>query len=331
MSTMHTNKLIASSTSPVPFTTDRASLRGLPGIFLFKPNPQLLASMTEPVHNRGIKPMRHPPIQLPRKLSAVLNIFQVLYDEGLDIRLIHLIQGIKHQALAFCVSMFLPLAKLLDGLINIFSDHSSIREDHTVLVIAVHAKNPPMSSQRRSWLFKDQINKQFFIFEAETNGLTNRPAIFKFVVQVFGRFYRQDHFWSARANKVYRVIKGAFKLLYSHKVIVEGYGMLSKSWLSVIHSVSNNFFCLLGHGLGESCCSLESISAFMNSFEIGHFCGLIVSLPKEVYEILSKVVAFIEEGFKGFCLGLVQVREENAGRASHSWGLELGMGFNHNL
>ena len=273
--------------------------------------------------------MRHPPIQLPRKLSAVLNIFQVLYDEGLDIRLIHLIQGIKHQALAFCVSMFLPLAKLLDSLVNVFSDHSPVGKDHTVLIIAVHAKNPPVNSQRRPGLFKDQIDEQSFIFKTETNGLANSPFVLKLVVQMLGRFYRQDHFRSSRTNKLYGVVKRPLKFLYGHEVIVESYGMLSKSWLSVIHSVSNNFFSLLGHGLSQSRGSLESVSAFMDGFEAGHFCRTVSCLPEKVYEVLGKVVAFTEEGFKSLCLGLVQVREENAGRASHGRDLEFGMGFNH--
>jgi hypothetical protein len=67
----------------------------------------------------------------------------------------------------------------------------------------------------------------------------------------------------------------------------------------------------------------------MNGFEIGHFRGLVISLPEEVYEVLGKIVTFIEECFKDFCFGFVQVREEDTGRASHGWGLEFGVGFNH--
>jgi len=267
--------------------------------------------------------MRHPPIQPTRKLSAVLNVFQVLYNEGPYSRPVHLVQGIKHQALALRVSVFLPL--------DVFSDHSSIGKNHPVLVVAVHAKNSSLLSKSRSWFFKNQIDEQSFIFEAETNRLTNRPAIFELVVQMLGRFYRDCKSWGPRASKVYCIIEGTFKLLDFHEVIIKCSRVFSQSWLSVIHSVSNSFFRLLGQGLGESCRGLKFISTFVNGFKVGHFRSLVPSLPEKIYKVLSKVVAFIEEGFKSFCLGLVQVREKDTRRASHSWGLEFRVGFNHSL
>jgi len=107
--------------------------------------------------------------------------------------------------------------------------------------------------------------------------------------------------------------------------------MFPKSWFSVIHSVSNNFFGLFSHGLTKACRCLESVAAPVNRWEVSKFGIFFISLPEKVNEILSEVMAFIDELTEGLSLIFIKIVEVDAGRPPHGGNFELFMGFNHDF
>lgn len=152
----------AFSASSVALITDRASCRGIRGAFTFKPNPALLAPPCQQICDIGVKPVRHPSVETARKLSAssIPCRFQILDTERLDSGKIDLFYGLADKGFNLVISVFLSSSKLLNSLRDSARYPLTIREDRAVFVVRIHANDSPLDLERRSWLFKDKINKQ---------------------------------------------------------------------------------------------------------------------------------------------------------------------------
>jgi len=148
---------------------------------------------------------------------------------------------------------------------------------------------------------------------------------------MFGGSYWDSHYRGSGAGEIYGIIKRAYKLLDGHEMVVQRNHMFPKSWFSVIHSVSNNFFGLFSHGLTKACRCLESVAAPVNRWEVSKFGIFFISLPEKVNEILSEVMAFIDELTEGLSLIFIKIVEVDAGRPPHGGNFELFMGFNHDF
>jgi hypothetical protein len=99
---------VAHSASSVARTTDRAGHRGVGGIFPRQPNPAFLTRPSQQVCDCGVKPMRQPSVERPRKLSPRVapNPLQVLNTKDPNSAQINPLEFAPQERLDLGMSMF---------------------------------------------------------------------------------------------------------------------------------------------------------------------------------------------------------------------------------
>jgi hypothetical protein len=323
VATMDALKPIAPAVSPVPFSAGPAVLGGFIGIFLFQPNPVFLTILLQSPCDRGIKPMRQPPIKLAgeRPPCARLNPLQVLDTEDLERGKINLLQRLAQQGFDFCMGVSLALGKLLNPPIQRKPHHLTIREDQSVFIVRVHPDHPACFSKRGSFFFKQKVDKQAASIHPQAEGLRQHPTHLKAALNQTGGVNRHHQPGSTRTDQAHCPIeKAAPKRFDLNEVVEQGYPVPTQPRLALFVLTvlrAKGRFGLFSQRLREARGDPKPLNASMDGGQIRKLSAEVLPLPKQVNEILADGVTQVQECLEDKRLAGIEVVQIHPARSDH--------------
>jgi len=235
----------------------------------------------------------------------------------------------EDETLSFFPRVFLSFTKGLDTFVDITADHLAIRGNETILVIGVESHDFAGRAFGWSGFLQQKIHEESWAVPAKTDRFADNPSIGDLAVEMTSTPARNHHPRRARTNQSDGVVKRTRKRFDGAEVGKECHCVPTDLWFLLSLGRADHLLGLFGKRLGKSSGNLKAISAKVDGGKVCQSRGEILSLPKEVHEVLSDIVASTEEVSQCSDLARVEIVEENAGRAAHSWNGKSLVGFEH--